>query len=164
MQSHARTRVRGERSGREERRVDSQSRGRIRILDCAAGSGACVVAAGFALRFLADLGWRGRRRLVVMLRDRDLKTYCWSVAMYFEILGERARATMPDTPQPSSRTVEEELRMRVWKRMLVWEDIQSASKGVIFQTTARGYYFKDRDDTCNEGSKFTRSCCAFFAV
>ena len=42
---------------------------------------------------------------------------------------------MPDTPVPSSRTVEEGVRRLLVKRKLVGEEIHWAKRGVTFQTT-----------------------------
>lgn len=42
---------------------------------------------------------------------------------------------MPETPHPSSSTVELEPRVSVTKSGLAFPEIQSANKGVIFHTT-----------------------------
>lgn len=65
----------------------------------------------------------------------SLSTYDWSVAVYFAILGPRLRATMPDTPAPSSRAVDVGVRMSLAKRKLLGEAIQDAKRGVTFHTT-----------------------------
>jgi hypothetical protein len=44
---------------------------------------------------------------------------------------------MPDTPAPSSRTVEVGERRELAKRKFVGEEIQEAKSGVTFHTTVR---------------------------
>ena len=70
-----------------------------------------------------------------MLSFSVLKTYSWSVAMYVRILGETARPTIPEIPHPSSRAVVLGPMADVLNRTLSSDAIQSANRGVIFQTT-----------------------------
>jgi hypothetical protein len=58
------------------------------------------------------------------------------VAVYLATLAPRVKATMPEIPAPSSRTVELEERQALAKRKLVGEAIHSAKSGVTFHTTA----------------------------
>ena len=66
----------------------------------------------------------------------SLMTYSWSVTTYCPILGAVARATRPDTPAPSSRTVEFLPRTLVENKGLEGEAIHDANSGVTFQSTA----------------------------
>jgi hypothetical protein len=61
--------------------------------------------------------------------------------VYLDTLGPRESATMPDTPAPSSRTVDERERRSDVKRKFVGEEIHDAKRGVTFHTTARRLVF-----------------------
>ena len=70
----------------------------------------------------------------------SFRTYSWSVKMNDLMSRASDNPMMPDIPQPSSRTAEFVSRMPVLKRMLVWDEIHEAKRGVIFQTTWDGEY------------------------
>lgn len=121
------------RSGIVDSTLDSQSKAAILILLDVVGRLRTANLPLFFLLLLVDLC------LVVfsaMLSFSVLKTYSWSVARYVRILGETARPTIPEIPHPSSRAVVSGPMAEVLNRILSSDAIQSANRGVIFQTTA----------------------------
>jgi hypothetical protein len=54
---------------------------------------------------------------------------------------------MPETPAPSSRTVEVDARRECVKRKFVGRESQVAKRGVTFHTTEMGGQFEIRDWT-----------------
>lgn len=78
--------------------------------------------------------WRGDMNGQYLHHQTSTKTH--SVARYLESRGARASPTIPDTPQPSSITMELESITAFFRRTFCGEAIHSPNNGVIFQTTA----------------------------
>jgi hypothetical protein len=55
--------------------------------------------------------------------------------VYEPTLGERARAIRPEIPEPSSRRVEEGVKIECVVKGLLGDASQAAIRGVIFQRT-----------------------------
>ena len=112
----------------------SQSRAKIWIL-LLLGLEVDVECLSKKVRCFGPFAGFGARVFCSMFCPRHLKTYSWSVGMYLPTLGAMVMATIPAMPHPNSRIVEFWPSIPLCDKIFSDEAIQSANRGVIFQTT-----------------------------